>query len=89
MELKIGLKYVVTSTTHDFVLNEVKTVKEGKNAGNETLSVVGYFTKLSQLVTYLIAHDIKGSDVDSISAMEAKINDLSRQIETAFLNKAA
>lgn len=84
MELKIGLKYVVTSTTHDFVLNEVKIVKEGKNAGNETLAVVGYFTKLSQLVTYLIAHDIKGSDVDSIRAMDSRINELAKKIEEAF-----
>lgn len=84
MELKIGLKYVVTSTTHDFVLNEVKTVKEGKNAGNETLSVVGYFTKLSQLVTYLIAHDIKGSDVDSLCAMDSRINELAKSMQEAF-----
>lgn len=89
MEFKISDKYIITSTNHDFVLNEVRTIKEGKNAGQEGRSVVGYFTKLSQLVTYLIAHDIKNSDVDSLCAMDSRINELARSIESAFSSVTA
>lgn len=84
MEFKISDKYVITSTSHDFVLNELRTIKEGKNAGQEGRAVVGYFTKLGQLVSYLIAHDIKGSNVDSLCAMDSRINELAKSIEEAF-----
>lgn len=29
MEIKLG-KYVITSDKHQFILNEIKTIKEGK-----------------------------------------------------------
>jgi len=89
MEFKIDEKYVITSTSHDFVLSELRTIKEGKNAGQETRSTVGYFTKLGQLVTYLIAHDIKGSSVESLCAMDSRINELAKSIEDAFSTASA
>ena len=48
MKLNIDLgKYVITGTKHDLILSERGIIKEGENAGKETLSRIGYYTSLS------------------------------------------
>ncbi|WP_237680779.1 DUF5405 family protein [[Erwinia] mediterraneensis] len=47
MQISISEKYVVTGDQYQYILNERKTVKEGKNAGSEYQQTVGYFPKLS------------------------------------------
>ncbi len=44
MKLNIDLgKYVITGTKHDLILSERGIIKEGENAGKETLSRIGYY----------------------------------------------
>ncbi|WP_089567669.1 hypothetical protein [Escherichia coli] len=51
MKLNIDLgKYVITGTKHDLILSERGILKEGENAGKETLSRIGYYSKFEHLV---------------------------------------
>lgn len=88
MQIDIGEKYVLTADQYQYIVQEKKMVKEGKNAGSEYLSLVGYYPKLSQAITGLIHLDVQLSDVQSLQAMEQHINRISLQCEQAFAEKA-
>lgn len=84
MHINIGNKYVLTADQYQYIVQEKKTVKEGKNAGSEYLSLVGYYPKLSQAINALIHLDVRLEDVQSLQAMEQHINRISLQCEKAF-----
>ncbi|WP_052012551.1 DUF5405 family protein [Pectobacterium betavasculorum] len=84
MEISIGDKYVITADQYQYVLQERKTKKEGKDAGGEYLSNIGYFPKLSQLIVRLCHLEVMTSDVQTLQAVEQHIARLSMEIETAF-----
>ncbi|GAA0489438.1 DUF5405 family protein [Tatumella punctata] len=83
MKIEIDGKYVITGDQNQFILNEKKVVKEGKNAGQEALAVVGYYPKLSWLINSLIVRDIRTSDIDSLEAIQQRITEIGRQCEAA------
>lgn len=85
MKINIGDKYVLTADQFQFIVQEKKIVKEGKNAGGEYLSLVGYFPKLSQAIAGLIHLDVQLSDVQSLQAMEQHIRRVSAQCEKAIM----
>ncbi|EFN8440255.1 hypothetical protein EBP70_10890 [Escherichia coli O119] len=59
MKLNIDLgKYVITGTKHDLILSERGIIKEGENAGKETLSRIGYYSKFEHLVKELCNREI-------------------------------
>lgn len=89
MKIEIDGKYVITGDQNQFILNEKKVVKEGKNAGQETLAVVGYYPKLSWLINSLIPRDIRTADIDSLQAIQERINEIGRQCEVAFEGETA
>ncbi|MDI9276226.1 DUF5405 family protein [Pantoea sp. EABMAA-21] len=84
MQIDIGDKYVLTADQYQYIVQEKKTVKEGKNAGSEYLSLVGYYPKLSQAINWLIHLDVQLSDVQTLQAMEQHINRVALQCEQAF-----
>ncbi len=84
MKIEIGDKYVLTADQFQFIVQEKKVVKEGKNAGGEYLSLVGYFPKLSQAIAGLIHLDVQMSDVQSLQEMEQHIRRVSEQCELAI-----
>ena len=84
MKIDIGDKYVLTADQFQFIVQEKKIVKEGKNAGGEYLSLVGYFPKLSQAIVGLIHLAVQMSDVQSLQEMEQHIRRVSEQCEQAF-----
>ncbi|MHB9806985.1 MULTISPECIES: DUF5405 family protein [Pantoea] len=50
---------------------------------------VGYFTRISQLVTTLIQLEVRQSDISSLSEMDALIKSVGDQCELAFKAEAA
>lgn len=84
MKIDIGDKYVLTADQFQFIVQEKKIVKEGKNAGGEYLSLVGYFPKLSQAIAGLIHLDVQMSDVQSLQEMEQHIRRVAEQCEHAI-----
>lgn len=87
--ISIGDKWVVTSDQYQFILNEKKIAKSGKDAGKEWLSTIGYYPKISQLVTGLIRHNIQSSAAESFADITAEIDRIGKACEEAFASHAA
>ena len=76
--------YVVTSDSFQFILHEKKRAESGKNAGQEWLAVVGYYPKLSQLVSGLMHHDILTGSAKSFADLNVQVEQLSKRCSEAF-----
>lgn len=61
MKIQITEKYVMTSDTYNFILNEVSVVKTGKTAGQTRLTPIGYYSRVSDLVDGLISLKMRQS----------------------------
>lgn len=84
IHIQVGEKWVITSDQYQFILQEKKIAKTGKMAGKEWLDTIGYYPKISQLVSGLIHHHIHTSVVDSIEEMNAEIARIAQACENAF-----
>lgn len=84
IRIEIGDKWVITSDQFQFILNEKKVIKSGKNAGEEWLGTIGYYPKINQLISGLIHHHIQTATINSVSEMAAEIAKLSLVCEEAF-----
>lgn len=73
IRIEIGDKWVITSDQFQFILNEKKVVKAGKNAGEEWLATIGYYPKINQLISGLIHHHIQQSSIATLDAMATEI----------------
>lgn len=83
MQIEIG-EYVITSDTYNLILNEKKVAKEGKSVGEERLQSIGFYSKISTLISALIQREVLLSDVQSLQAMQQLIERVSLQCEKAF-----
>ncbi|AYW18531.1 hypothetical protein DTA24_07650 [Klebsiella sp. P1CD1] len=81
--IELGEKYVVTGSTHDLILNEKKIVKEGKNAGQETLARLGYYSKFEHLVKELCHRGILQSEAQSLEELREYIFALGEKLSKA------
>ena len=85
IRIEIGERYVVTSDSFQFILHEKKRAESGKNAGQEWLAVVGYYPKLSQLVSGLMHHEsFRTGSAKSFADLNAQVEQLSRRCSEAF-----
>ncbi|MGU3447611.1 DUF5405 family protein [Enterobacteriaceae bacterium C34A] len=84
IRIEIGDRYVVTSDAFQFILQEKKTAKTGKNAGNEWLDVVGYYPKLNQLVKALMVHDALACEARCLGELNAQVERTARECAEAF-----
>ncbi|EMP4585789.1 DUF5405 family protein [Enterobacter hormaechei] len=84
IRIEIGDRYVVTSDPFQFILQEKKTAKTGKNVGKEWLDVIGYYPKLSQLVTGLMVHDVLTGEARAFDELAAQIEQVGRECVEAF-----
>lgn len=69
LHIELGDKYVVTGSTHDLILNEKRIIKDGKNAGQETLARLGYYSKFEHLVKELCHREILQSEAQSLQEL--------------------
>ena len=80
-------QYVITSDSHPLIISEIKIAKEGKNAGQEVMSTIGYYPKLDQLIKRLITIEVHKDDIQSLQDMSDRVDGLSaplfRQIREA------
>ncbi|MCU6522006.1 DUF5405 family protein [Klebsiella quasipneumoniae] len=81
--IELGEKYVVTGSTHDLILNEKKIVKEGKNAGQEALARLGYYSKFEYLVKELCHREILQSEAQSLEELRDYIFALGEKLSKA------
>ncbi|CAM3710072.1 DUF5405 family protein [Yersinia ruckeri] len=84
MHIKIGDQHVITSDSLQFILNEIKIGKKGKNEGQERLEPVAYYLTIEQLVAGLIRRHILASSVDSFASLAAEIGRIGKLCQDAF-----
>lgn len=84
IRIEVGDKWVITSDQFQFILNEKKVIKSGKNAGEEWLDTIGYYPKINQLISGLIHHHIQHSEIKSLETMAAEIERLGLLCTSAF-----
>lgn len=79
LNIEIG-NYVVTGTSHDLVLSEKRIVKDGPNAGKETLARLGYYSKFEHLVKELCHREILISEAQTLQGLVMHIDTLSKSL---------
>lgn len=85
MKLNIDLgKYVITGTKHDLILSERRIIKEGDNAGKETLSRIGYYSKFEHLVKELCNREILLSQAQTPQDIQQHIETLGMSLSMAI-----
>ncbi|MCZ4216184.1 DUF5405 family protein [Escherichia coli] len=84
VSIENGERYGFTSASIQFILHEKNRAESGKNAGQEWLAVVGYYPKLSQLVSGLMHHDILTGSAKSFADLNAQVEQLSKRCSEAF-----
>lgn len=84
IRISVGDKWVITSDQYQFILQEKKIAKTGKMVGKEWLDTIGYYPKISQLVSGLLHHHVQTSAVESIGALTAEIERIGQDCEIAF-----
>lgn len=82
--IEVGDRFVVTSDQFQFILQEKKTSVTGKNAGKEWLSTVGYYPRLSQLITGLMRHGALTCDARCLGELNAQIERTAHECAEAF-----
>lgn len=82
--IEVGDRFVVTSDQFQFILQEKKTSVTGKNAGKEWLSTVGYYPRLSQLITGLMMHGALTCEARCLGELNAQIERTARECAKAF-----
>lgn len=83
LHIELGDKYVVTGSTHDLILNEKRIIKDGKNAGQETLARLGYYSKFEHLVKELCHREILQSEAQSLEELRDYIFALGEKLSKA------
>lgn len=83
LHIELSDKYVVTGSTHDLILNEKKIAKEGKSAGQQVLSRLGYYSKFEHLVKELMHREILQSEAQTLEELRDHINDISVKLSKA------
>ena len=83
LRIELGDKYVVTGSAHDLILNEKKIAKEGKSAGQEVLSRLGYFSKFEHLVRELMHKEILESEAQTLKELRDHIQQFSERLGKA------
>lgn len=84
IHIEVGDKWVITSDQYQFILNEKKVGKTGSREGAEYLAVIGYYPKISQLISTLIRNHLENSVICSLEAMSAEIERVGQQCTAAF-----
>ncbi len=64
---------LTTGTKHDLILSERGIVKEGENAGKETLSRIGYYSKFEHLVKELCNREILLSQAQTLQDIRNRL----------------
>lgn len=88
IRIEVGDKWVITSDQYQFILNEKKVVQSGKKAGEEWLDTVGYYSKINQLISGLVHHQIQNSEIKSLKVMADEIERIGNVCISAFKGDA-
>lgn len=84
INIVIDNKFVITSDQFQFILQEKKISKSGKNTGKEWLDAVGYYPTISKLISGLVLHNILTSEARQFSELEKQVEQIGQKCLEAF-----
>jgi hypothetical protein len=84
INIVVDNKYVITSDQFQFILQEKKVAKSGKNAGKEWLDTVGFYPTINKLISGLVVHNIFTGDARQFSDLEEQVEQLGQKCLEAF-----
>lgn len=84
IHIEVGGRFIVTSDQFQFILQEKKTAKSGRNAGKEWLDTVGFYPTIQRLVSGLVFHGILTSEATSFAEIGEQVDRIGQQCQTAF-----
>lgn len=73
LNIDLGTGYVITSDPMNFVLNEVKVYKTGKNIGASYLVPVGFYPSIDSLVNALLTKHVLASERNLTGLKELQV----------------
>lgn len=88
IHIVIDNKFVITSDQFQFILQEKKTAKSGKNAGKEWLYTIGFYPTISKLVSGLVLHNILTGEARQFSELEKQVEQIGQKCLEAFTEQA-
>lgn len=83
MRIPIG-NYLLTSDSHNIILNKVSKCKSGKNAGKEKLETIGYYSTVEAACQGILDQAIKESAATSIRELLEDVRRARQTIEDAL-----
>lgn len=84
INIVIDNKFVITSDQFQFILQEKKIAKSGKNVGKEWLDTVGFYPTISKLVSALALHNILTGEARQFSDLKKQVEQLGEKCLEAF-----
>ncbi|MBU5424982.1 DUF5405 family protein [Tissierella pigra] len=82
MKIQIDDKYQITSDSMNYILQEKREVKEGKDKGEVREVTLGYYGTITNALQGYKETQIRNSDVTTIDELMKLIKDLDKKIET-------
>lgn len=84
INIVIDNRFVITSDQFQFILQEKKIAKSGKNAGKEWFDIVGFYPTIPKLVSGLILHNLLTGEARQFSGLEKQVELLGQKCLEAF-----
>ncbi|ENJ3284740.1 DUF5405 family protein [Escherichia coli] len=84
INIVIDNKFVITSDQFQFILQEKKIAKTGKNAGKEWLDTIGFYPTINKLVSGLVLHNILTGEARQFSEIEKQVEQIGQKFLEAF-----
>jgi hypothetical protein len=84
IHIRVADRFVVTSDQYQFILQEKKTAKSGKNTGREWLDTVGFYPTISKLVSGLVFHGILTGEAASFAEIGEQVERIGQHCQAAF-----
>lgn len=83
LDISIG-RFKITSDDKNFILQEKKTAKEGKSAGEEYFVTVGYYGRVEDAAKRIIDQQIKSSECKELKEVIQLIRQVKVDIDQSL-----
>lgn len=84
IKIVIDNKLLITSDEFQFILQDKKIAKSGKNAGKEWLDTIGFHPTISKLVSGLVLYNVLTCEALHFSELNKQIEQLGQKCLEAF-----
>lgn len=81
MNIQLDDNYRITADSKQYILQEIRVAKEGKNAGEETYSTIGFYGKLSHLLKAYKEVSIRSSEATTMQEVLEIIKNIDKKID--------